>query len=233
MLAVAGGPRRANSYKLDGVPIEDLFSRAALIPSIEGGGEVRVQATAYDAEAGRSGGGVFNTAMRSGTNTWRGTANYMTRPEWGTATQYFTRMSGLSKPETSSFFWTGAIGGPVVKDRTFFWTSTEGYNSLTTSNRTLTLPTARERAGDYSQSPTITVLPLTTRSDPARPRHAFRDPFPGNVIPANRFDPVARNLAASLPLPSAGRSLARASELGDLTNQATAKVDHRLSGLMR
>ena len=56
MLAVAGGPRRANSYKLDGVPIEDLFSRAALIPSIEAVEEVRVQATAYDAEAGRSGG---------------------------------------------------------------------------------------------------------------------------------------------------------------------------------
>ena len=97
MLAVAGGPRRANSYTLDGVPIEDLFGRAALVPSIEAVEEVRVQTAAYDAEAGRTGGGVFNTTMRSGTNTWRGSASYQTRPEWGTAKQYFTRMTGQAE----------------------------------------------------------------------------------------------------------------------------------------
>ncbi len=229
MLAVAGGPRRANTYLLDGVPIEDLFSRAVLIPSIEAVEEVRVQAMAYDAQAGRTGGAVFNTVMRSGTNAWRGSTSYLTRPEWGVGTQFFTRKTGQSKPETSYHLWTGAVGGPLVKGRTFFWASTEGYNSLTASNVSLTLPTARERAGDYSQSSTIIYDPRTTRPDPARPGQFIRDPFPGNIIPASRIDPVARSLAASLPVPTVGRSLARTTRLEDLTNQATVKVDHRLS----
>ena len=93
----------------------------------------------------------------------------------------------------------------------------------------MTLPTARERAGDYSQSPAIIYDPRTTRPDPARPGQLIRDPFPGNVIPADRIDPVARTLAASLPLPTVGRSLARTSPFEDLTNQATAKFDQRLS----
>ncbi|MEO8679655.1 MAG: TonB-dependent receptor [Vicinamibacterales bacterium] len=229
MLAVAGGPRRANTYRLDGVPIEDLFSRAVLIPSIEAVEEVRVQVMAYDAEAGRTGGGVFNVAMRSGTNTWRGSTSYLTRPEWGVGTQFFTRKAGQSTPETSYHLWTGAVGGPLVKGRTFFWASTEGYHSLTAPNVTLTLPTARERVGDYSQSSTVIYDPRSTRPDPAQPGQFIRDPFPGNVIPTNRIDPVARHLAASLPVPAIGRSLARTARLEDLTNQATVKVDHRLS----
>ncbi|MGH9386345.1 MAG: carboxypeptidase regulatory-like domain-containing protein [Vicinamibacterales bacterium] len=81
MLSVAGGPRRANSYLLDGVPIGDLFNRAAIAPSIEAVEEVKVQISTYDAELGRTGGGVFNTTLKAGSNIWRGSTLYLERPE--------------------------------------------------------------------------------------------------------------------------------------------------------
>jgi hypothetical protein len=229
MLSVAGGLRRASSFKLDGLPIEDLFSRAVMMPSIEAVDEVKVQVSTYDAELGRTGGGVFNTTMRSGANTWRGTALYLTRPEWGTARQYFTRQTGQAKPDTSYRLWAGAVGGPIVEGRTFFWATTEGYASTMSSSGSLTLPTARERLGDFSQSARPIYDPLTTREDPSRPGQYIRDPFPGNVIPSARIDQVAGNLARQLPVPTTGRSLPYTTTLADLTNQATIKVDHRLS----
>ena len=99
------------------------------------------------------------------------------------------------------------MGGPVIKGRTFVWASTEGYNSLSTQNATLVLPTALERRGDFSRSDVIIYDPLTIRADPIRPGGFIRDPFPGNVIPPDRINAVARNYLNLLPLPSSGRSL--------------------------
>ena len=237
MLSLGGGPRRANNFLLDGVPITDIFNRAAIIPSIEALEEVRIQVSTYDAELGRTGGGVFNTTHKSGTNSWRGSALFLDRPQWGTGKLFFAGKEGTPKPETFYHLWGGSFGGPLIKNRTFFLASTEGYKTQTTGNAVLTLPTALERRGDYSQSfdaqGRLIVIydPLTTRRDPARPGQFIRDAFPGNVIPADRLGPVGRNLVNLLPLPAAGRSLTRSSlPIADLTNQATVKIDHRLDG---
>ncbi len=236
MLSLGGGPRRANNFLLDGVPITDLFNRAAIIPSLEAVQEVRVQVSTFDAELGRTGGGVFNTTHKSGSNAWRGSALFLERPEWGTGTLFFTSKAGQPKPETYHHQWAGSLGGPIVRNRTFFWASTEGYKTQTTSNSVLVMPTDAERRGDYSQSfdaqGRLIVIhdPLTTRPNPAVPGQFLRDPFPGNVIPPDRINPVARNLVNSLPLPSSGRSLTTESlPVGDFTNQATVKIDHRLT----
>jgi len=236
MLSLGGGPRRANNFLLDGVPITDLFNRAAIIPSLEAVEEVRVQVSTYDAELGRTGGGVFNTTHKSGSNVWHGSALFEDRPKWGTGKLYFTRMTGQAKPETYYRLWGGSLGGPVIRNRTFFWLSTEGYKTQTVANTVLLMPTALERRGDYSQSidsqgRQIRIYdPSTTRPDPARPGQFIRDPFPGNVIPSDRINPVSRNLVNLLPMPTAGRSLARSSlPIADLTNQATAKLHHILS----
>ena len=199
-------------------------------PSLEALEEVKVQVSTYDAELGRTAGGVFNATHRSGANAWHGSALMLERPRWGTGKLFFTRKTGGPKPDTYYHLWAGSFGGPLVKNRTFFWASTEGYKTRTTANLTLTMPTALERQGDFSQSPAVIYDPLTTRSDPARPGQFIRDPFPGNIIPANRINPVARNLVNLLPLPTAGRSVARSSlPIADLTNQTTVKVDHRVS----
>ncbi len=184
MLSLGGGPRRANNFLLDGVPITDLFNRAAIIPSIEAVEEVKVQVSTYDAELGRTGGGVFNTTHKSGSNAWHGSALFLERPEWGTGKLFFTRESGQPKPETYYHLWAGSFGGPLIRNRTFFWVSTEGYKTQTVSIRVLIMPTALERRGDYSQSfdaqgrQIVIYDPLTTRPDPARPGQFIRDPFP-------------------------------------------------------
>ena len=236
MLALGGGPRRANNFMLDGVPITDLFNRAAIIPSLEAVQEVKVQVSTFDAELGRTGGGAFNTTHKSGSNAWRGSALILERPGWGTGTLFFTKQAGQPKPETYHHQWAGSLGGPIARNRTFFWASTEGYKTQTTSNTVLVMPTDAERRGDYSQSfdaqGRLIVIhdPLTTRPNPAVPGQFIRDPFPGNVIPPDRINPVARNLVNPLPLPSSGRSLTTESlPIGDFTNQATVKVDHRLT----
>ena len=236
MLSLGGGPRRANNFLLDGVPITDLFNRAAIIPSLEAVEEVKVQVSTFDAELGRTGGGVFNTTHKSGSNAWHGSALILGRPEWGAGTLFFTKQAGQPKPETYHHQWAGSVGGPITRNRTFFWATTEGYKTQTTSDGVLVLPTEAERRGDYSQSfdaqGRLIVIhdPLTTRPNPAIPGQFIRDPFPGNVIPPARINPVARNLVNLLPLPSTGRALTRKSEpISDFTNQATGKVDHRLS----
>jgi hypothetical protein len=80
LLSLGGGTRRGNNYTLDGVPITDLRNRASANPTIESLEDVKVQVHTYDAEMGRTGGGVFNTTLRAGTNSWHGTGFYQTRP---------------------------------------------------------------------------------------------------------------------------------------------------------
>jgi len=150
-------------------------------------------------------------------------------PKCGTGKQFFARKTGQAKPETVYHLWAGSVGGPVIKDRTFFWASTEGYQSLASQSAVLIRPTALERLGDHSQSPTITYDPRTTRLDPDRAGQFIRDPFPGNVIPADRINPVARSLVRLLPLRTTGHAFPSTARLADLTNQATTKVDHQLS----
>src|SRR5262245_61376972 len=82
LLSLGGGPLRANNYLLDGVSVTDLTNRASVFVSTEAIDEVKVQVHTYDAEMGRSGGGVFNTTGRSGSNTFRGSGFFQVRPNW-------------------------------------------------------------------------------------------------------------------------------------------------------
>ena len=135
---------------LDGVPITDLTNRAVANPSIEALDDVKVQVHTYDAEMGRTGGGVFNTTLKSGTNNWHGTGFFQTRPRWGAANNYFGGKAGRPKPETKYYLPGGGFGGPIVKNRTFFWFAAEGY---TTSRRAASRPSSRRTAmrnGDFS-----------------------------------------------------------------------------------
>ena len=235
LLSIAGAPPRANTYLLDGVPITDLLNRAAMIPSTEALEEVSVQVSTYDASFGRSGGGVFNSTHRAGTNRWRGSGLVRNRPDWGLANTFFASQANLPRPSSYNYLWAGAVGGPIVRGRTFVFATTEGYKTREIREMVLTLPTALERSGDFSQSVDaagrrlVIYDPLRTRPDPAIPGQSIRDPFPGNIIPADRIDPVARELLRRYPLPDTGRSSTRSAPVSDLANQATVKVDHQIS----
>jgi hypothetical protein len=222
LLSLGGGPRRGNNYTLEGVPITDMRNRAVIIPSIEAVDEVKVQVSTYDAEMGRTGGGVFNTVGKSGSNNWHGSALYQNRPSWGQGQLFFPKKAGLPKPDTYFHLYGGSFGGPLVRDKTFFWAATEGYKTKTVRTTVLVLPTERERNGDFSQSGVTIYNPFDVVN-------GVRQPFANNVIPANLINQVSRNMIANLPLPTTGRNRAATAELVDIANQATAKVDHRWS----
>src|SRR5881398_2442568 len=156
-LSLGGGGIRANNYLIDGVPITELRGRAVLNPTIEALEEVKVQVHTYDAEMGRTGGGVFNVTARSGTNNYHGSGFYQTRPVWGQSENFFHSVAGVTKEESGladAYYrlYGGGIGGPIVKNRTFFWTALEGYRSGTTRGQQEIWPTANQRNGDFSHS---------------------------------------------------------------------------------
>src|SRR5437899_11820842 len=94
LLLLGGGTRRGNNYTLDGVPITDMRNRASANPTIEALEDVKVQVHTYDAEMGRTGGGVVNTTLRSGTNLYHGTAFYQTRPLWAEKNNFLVQKAG-------------------------------------------------------------------------------------------------------------------------------------------
>jgi len=238
LLSLGGGPRRGNNYLIEGVAITDMRNRAVIIPSIEAVEEVKVQVSTYDAEIGRTGGGIFNTTFKSGSNDWHGSAVYQNRPTWGQGLLFFTKQlkeqaaaagRSFQKPDSYFHLYGGSFGGPVFKNRTFFFATTEGYRTLTSRSEVLILPTERERNGDFSQSGITIFNPLTTRPDPNNPGKFIRDPFPGNRIPEGMINPVARNLMKFLPLPSSGRNLPANAGLVDRADQFTVKADHKFT----
>ena len=229
LLSLGGGPRRANNYTVDGVSITDLRNRAVFIPNIEAVEEVKVQVSTYDAEMGRTGGGVFNTTGKSGTNNWHGSGLFQNRPPAASSNFFFARQANLPKPDNYYYLYGGSVGGPIVHDRTFFWATTEGYKTKTSRNAVLILPTERERAGDFSQSAMI-FDPLTTRPDPDKPGRFIRDPFPGGIIPGDRINNVAKAVDRYWPKPVSGNTATRTAELVDRATQLTGKIDHRFSG---
>ncbi|HEX7137193.1 MAG TPA: carboxypeptidase-like regulatory domain-containing protein, partial [Vicinamibacterales bacterium] len=150
LISIGGGGIRANNYIVDGVPITELRGGAVANPTIEALEDVKVQVHTYDAEMGRTGGGVFNVTARSGVNNYHGSGFYQTRPVWGQSQNYFDDAAGLSKEATglsNAYYrlYGGGVGGPIVKDRTFFWFATEGYRSGTTRNISEIWPTASQR----------------------------------------------------------------------------------------
>lgn len=234
LLSLGGGARRGNNYLLDGVPITDLRNRASANPTIEGIEGVAVQVHTYDAETGRTGGGIFNTSTKSGANALHGSAFYQGRPKWGMANNFFSARAGQPLPDTYFHLGGGGFGGPILKNRTFFWFAGEGYGSNTTRNVSTRFPTSRELAGDFSQSTingTVTPIydPLTGDAN-----GNGRTQFPGNVIPANRINPVAKAIAAYFPAPDSQTSngqnnFTRTAEINDRAQMYTLKLDHKFT----
>ena len=168
-ISVAGAPIGANSYVVDGIPTSTSSGGVTFIPSVEAVSDAKVQANTYDAEVGRTGGGAFNTSMKSGTSTYHGVLYGMTRQTDWSANSWANKhtpltLNGVTTPITprgdaTTYLYAGAFGGPVpfsnkvkyLKD-TFFWVTEEGYRQAQplTGSGALIVPTAAEAAGDFS-----------------------------------------------------------------------------------
>lgn len=247
-ISLAGGPVRGNNYLLDGVPIADIGNRAVIIPTFEAIQELKMQVNNYDSEAGRTGGGVFNVASRSGSNQLHGSLFGILRPNPLQANNFFNNRNGIKRPNADYGLYGGSIGGPVYipkvyngKDRTFFWVAMEGYRMQSFLSETFTVPTDLERQGNFSQTKNggqavVIYDPLTTRTVNGQ---LVRDPFASAVIPLNRQDPVGRALLqffpkANRPGDASGRNnYAATSTLDDRADQQTFKLDHNFAAFYK
>jgi carboxypeptidase family protein len=203
---VGGQTTRANDVLLDGVPLVSSY-KSSYTPALDAVQEVTFQKNAIDSEYGYSAGGVIVLNMKSGTNTFHGTGIADWRnPRFNALTDPTLRRTvGADETNfrgTNMKIFGGTIGGPIVKNKLFTFTSYEHWNDAQPLPFTLTVPTALERAGDFSQSTRNGVIrdiydPLT-----ATGTSGTRTKFAGNKIPTIRFDPTAVKLLAEMPLPN-------------------------------
>src|SRR5262249_54791290 len=227
-----------NNYTLDGVPITDLRNRATANPTIEALQDVNVQVHTYDAEMGRTGGGVFNTTLKTGSNDFHGTGFFQTRPIWAEKNNFFSQKAGIPKPDNPYYLFGGGFGGPIIKNRTFFWFAAEDYHDVQTRSLSVIFPTAAERAGDFSGltdpqgRPVIIYDPRTSRLVSGA---VVRDPFPNNRIPTDRINPVAAAMLKYLPSPdknidNGGTNYTRTALINNRFQQEyTVKIEHKFT----
>lgn len=194
-----------NEFLIDGSPHSATggWQYAPVVDAVE---EFKVQAAAVDASYGRTSGGVVNLTLKSGTNRLRGSAFWFHRDDSLDANTTQNNRAGIKKLGHEFDNYGFVLGGPIRRDRTFFMAAFDGFRDRVPFPRTVTVPTEKQRLGDFSetydsQGRLITIYdPLTTRPDPDRPGQFIRDPFPGNRIPPERLSPVALNLLAHIPL---------------------------------
>lgn len=220
-ISVNGNRASQNSWMLDGADNTDAGSNLGLINfvNVDAVAEVRILRANYSAEFGRTGGGQINVVTKSGTNQFFGSGFWFARrDEWDAAPFFGTLDRDRNgKRDASPLTYDNygyTVGGPIFKDRLFFFWGHEFRNwerifgaGGVLNTRT---PTARQRAGDFSEFSTIIRDPVTGL------------PFPDNVIPDDRISPIAKQLLSLFPQPNA--SLA-----GNLnfSSQTQTEVDFR------
>jgi hypothetical protein len=219
------------SVQLDGI---DNSSRAsggelgyqaqAVTPSVDAVEEFKVITNNNSAEYGGRMGGTVVVQTKSGTNDFHGSAYEFLRNDKVDATNFFS--VGQPKPEYRQNQFGATTGGPIVRNKLFFFSSAEFTRIRQGQSSISTVPIATERAGDFSQEKTI-YDPLTTAA--AAGGTYTRSPFPGNQIPSSRFDPVATKVIGLYPLPNLpgiGNNYYYSGRLANDTNQYDGRVDY-------
>ena len=194
---VANGTQGGNEFSIDGAPNQSNAKGVGFSPPSDAIAEFKVQTNAFDAQAGHTAGAVVNLALKSGTNEFHGAGGYFNRNDSRSATPLLTQRTGGTKPTREYGRYTGTVGGPIVKDRTFFMASMEHLRDVQPEPATYTVPTERMRRGDFSEFTTPIFDPFT-----ASGTTGARTAFAGNVIPSPRINPVAAKYATFYPAPN-------------------------------
>jgi hypothetical protein len=230
--SMAGGRSQNQMWALDGGVTQNMaigVAQLSLNPPNEALQEFKAIANNYAAELGRTGGGYITMTTKSGTNEFHGSAYEWLRNEKLNARTFFAP----DKAPLRYNIFGASLGGPIKRNRTFFFYNFEGGRRRTGVTVTRTVPNAGEANGDFSRRANFTLLDPATRTGtgPAQP-------FPGNIIPPNRIDPIGRSLAAFYPAanvasadptrPAGNNYIANGSDKLD-QNYHTARIDHELT----
>ena len=225
--SVNGGREDFNNYILDGVyNVDPKLGTPAVRPPVDGIQEFETATSTYDASFGRNGAGQINVQTRSGSNMASGTVYEFLR-NGALDSRNFFAPEGEPDPEYSRHQFGGSAGGPIVRNRTFFFADYERTRLREGITRVTNVPTAEERVGNFSQ---------TLLRRPVNPFAGFAFGFPGDQIPPNFIHPVGRAIAALYPLPNRTTPLANyvsSPILRDDIHQFDAKVEHNLGDALR
>jgi hypothetical protein len=200
--SASGANNRENEFLLDGIP-NNVSDRVAYIPTVDDVEEFTIQTNALDAEYGHGGGMFVNVVTKGGTNEFHTTLWDFLRNDKLNANSFFGNKNGSPRPAFRFNQYGLNAGGPIVKNKVFWFFNFEGLRQRTPMTYRFTVPTASQRQGDFSQTfNTSGALfqiadPLTTTSDGNG--GYSRSLFPGNKIPASRINPVAANIIARYP----------------------------------
>ncbi len=238
-LTVDGNRPQNNNFLLDGTANTDGdFNKAVFSPSIDAIQEFKVQTSTYSAEFGRSGGGQINVITKSGGNQFHGTAFEFHRNSAFDARRINTLGNTLPKFIRHQF--GGTLGGPVIKNKTFFFGSYEGIRRVQGQTFIGTVPTEAMRRGDFTGLANIHDPARETANpnfDPSRPVSAtnprvIREQFASNRIPENRFNSITKKVLDFVPLPTESgllNNFRRNASPRETTDQYIVRVDHQLS----
>ncbi|MDQ6699110.1 MAG: carboxypeptidase-like regulatory domain-containing protein, partial [Acidobacteriota bacterium] len=212
--SINGGLDRKNEFLLDGAPnnAQAGGNNIAYVPPVDSVEEFKIQTNSFDAQYGKTAGGIINVLLKSGTNALHGTGYEFMRRNSFDANSFQNNARGI--PRNGHFLdqYGGALGGPIVipklyngKDKSFFFVNYEGYREGTPTPLNLSVPAPEFLNGDFSklvdsQGRKITIFdPLTGRDV----NGVFtRDPFPGNIIPKERINPIAQKILSYFPKPN-------------------------------
>jgi hypothetical protein len=254
-----GGTRgNLNDITIDGAPTTATANAnevtASYVPPTDIVQEFKVQTATFDAQFGQTQGGVTNISIKSGTNQLHGTARYeFYRPAlW--ANDWFNNFAGKPKNPFSLDTWGGSLGGPVYlpkiyngKNKTFFMWGYEGIHDSRPrhDDTTNTVPTPAMHNGDFSAllaaGSQYTIYDPATRTGPNAAGRYTETPFPGNIIPKSRFDPVGAAILSWYPMTekapgdAVGRNNYVDSSVAERAKyyNHTFRVDHTLSERQR
>jgi hypothetical protein len=221
-----GGQRSGhNIYLLDGTKVTDeLFNNLVINPSSDSIEEFKIQKSMYPAEFGGKASALINVATKAGANAFHGSLFEFHRNDAFDSPNYFHPVNQPIPPLRQNQY-GGALGGPIVENRTFFFGSYEGTRLRRSLTRTFSVPNAEVRAGNFSGFGTV-CDPLTI------PTTGACAPFANNQIPAGRIDPIATAFLRHVPLPTSGAALQNLTAVEESTrdlNQFSVRLDHSLT----
>lgn len=200
---INGTARNSNNTRIDGAAsvFTWLPHHAFYTPPLEAIDTVNISTNNFDAEQGMSGGAAVSVITKSGTNAFHGVLfEYHMNHKWGAKNLFFNpnTPAGPGIPQRIDNQFGGTIGGPVIKDKLFFFSSWERTTTAERGNGLLSVPTAQVRSGNFAG--------LTTVYDPATgdANGAGRTPFAGNIVPEIRWSSASRLLQNMIPLPNTG-----------------------------
>jgi hypothetical protein len=227
---INGGRPRTNEYLFDGISVlQPEPGQVAFFPVIDAIQEFKIESNSPPAEFGRFNGGVINLTTKSGANVFHGDGFEFFRNEALNAGNY-TQSTLPTKPSYRRNQFGGTLGGPLVKDQTFFFVDYQGQRQSIGRTQTSVVPTLLQRQGIFTEAiggrvPTI--------FDPASAPGAGRSAFANNTIPTNRIDPIALALLQRYPLPTSpgtSNNYSRTDNEIDNQDQWDVRLDHRFSG---